>query len=117
VDLSAVAVVEDHAERLILVAATQDRRLWRMALRAATPVRVESWDTIVLPDRVRRLRPAGAGSAVACGDTGLYLLDESLAPRRLAAGGWQDAVVIPGAERSIAAVTTRGDVVRLNPSS
>ncbi len=114
VDLTSVTPVEDAAERLVLLAATRDGRLWRLVLRAAPNVTLESVASRHLPDPVRRLRPAGSGNALACGAAGLYLLDAALAPRRLATGGWQDALRLTGPERPVFAASQRGEIVRLD---
>ncbi len=114
VDLASATVVDDTAGRLILLTATRDGRLWRLELCASPEVTLVSVVSRYLPETIRRLRQAGSGSVFACGADGLYLLDADLTPRRIAGGGWQDALQLPGPERPIIAATDCGEIVRLD---
>jgi hypothetical protein len=112
VEITAADIVEDAAERLGILFATGDGRLWSLSW-TDDAGHLAHYDTVVLQDCIRRIR-GGAdtpGGAFLCGDHGLYRVSADGKARRIAEGAFQDALALD--EASGIAVTQRGEVVRI----
>jgi len=118
VAITAAVVTEDRPDRLCVAVATEDRRLWKFRW-GDDPQRLADFATQPMDDIIRRLRPNPCieGEMLACSDTGLFIISETLASARIATGAYQDAVMVcpdQGVSPVVIAVSQQGEVLRMS---
>jgi len=115
VPIHAATIAHASEDALVIVVRTAGDLLWKLVWKESAD-QLASFEVKSCTQSIRRMSAApGAADAVviASGD-GLHLLRNFSDLKRLAAGSYQDARIMPGNPNALVAVTARGEVLRLD---